>query len=165
MKYALIYIVCFVLMGILGCSTISTKEIKKQDLYLHCYACDSLGVEKTSFGRNERWFFGFVLKNVSNQQIKYKANPPILLEPSLIYPNGRIIINPIDAYVEENIRSEYFLVPGEHISMAIEYHHELNAILGKYTAKMNFLIQFDNDSYNKVFFKNSKRNVSFFVKE
>lgn len=107
-------------MGILGCSSISTKNIKKQDLYLHCYVCDSLGVEKSVFSKNETIYFGCVIRNVSDHPIIYtkRKNSTSLfsLSQSHIIENDSLeLANDVLNWAPDVIWSDNILKPEEQL--------------------------------------------------
>jgi hypothetical protein len=114
-------------MLIAGCSLISAKDNKNNDLYMHCYACDSLGVEKTSFGSNDPIYFGFVLRNISQNPIKYWKPVPEPLNLVRISINKDLnFINPPQNWHSKETgfiikSSEHILKPNEQLFEVTKY--------------------------------------------
>jgi hypothetical protein len=135
-------------MGILGCSSIATKSIKKQDLYLRCYACDSLGSEKKVFKKDEPTYFGFVLKNTSKHPIAYRK----LYDPNSKYFSVSVAIykpNEFLGEVNSHPQSDwkgYVLQPNEHLTEIRKYPSTyINTLVGSCIAVLSFSFDFGEE--------------------
>ncbi len=145
MRYVFIYVICFSLMGILGCSSISTKNIKKGELYIHNFACDSTGVEKSVFGKNEMVYFGFIIRNITKYPIPYKIAGPstsISFSVDISKADDHVMFMNING-CPEDMYKEYILKPYEQFYQIRNYGNYTYQQSGDYIAQFSVQVHFD----------------------